>query len=96
MERQFFVYILTNRHHTVLYTGVTSNLPRRLAEHRAKTFAGFTARYNLDHLVFYEPAADARSAIAREKQIKGGFRDDKPALITQMNPDWQDLSHRLG
>ncbi|MGH7078204.1 MAG: GIY-YIG nuclease family protein, partial [Acetobacteraceae bacterium] len=50
MQRQFFVYILTNRHHTVLYTGVTGNLPRRLAEHRAKAFAGFTARYNLDRL----------------------------------------------
>ncbi|MGH7066597.1 MAG: GIY-YIG nuclease family protein [Acetobacteraceae bacterium] len=92
MERQFFVYILTNRHRTVLYTGVTGNLPGRIAEHRARTLPGFTARYNLDQLVFYEAAADARSAIAREKQIKGGSRHDKLALITQMNPDWRDLS----
>lgn len=91
MQHQFFVYILTNRHHTVLYTGVIGNLPRRLAGHRAKTFAGFTARYNLEKLVFYESASDARSAIAREKQIKGGSRQAKLALITHMNPDWRDL-----
>ncbi|MGH7085742.1 MAG: GIY-YIG nuclease family protein, partial [Acetobacteraceae bacterium] len=70
--------ILTNRHHTVLYTGVTGNLPRRLAEHRAKAFAGFTARYNLDRLAFHEAAPDICSVIAS--------RQDKFALITHMNP----------
>ncbi len=95
MERQFFVSILTNRWHTVLYTGVTSDLPRPIAEHRAKTTAGFTARYNCDKLVFFEPAPDARAAIVREKQIKGGSRSDKLALITAANPDWRDLDPNL-
>jgi len=95
MERQFFVYILTNRWHTVLYTGVTSDLPRRIAEHRAKTIAGFAARYNCDKLVFFEPAPDAGAAIAREKQIKGGSRGDKIVLITTFNPDWRDLDPSL-
>jgi putative endonuclease len=92
MDHEFFVYILTNRRHTVLYTGVTGNLPRRVAEHRAKTIPGFTSRYNLDKLVFYEPAPDARTAITREKRIKAGSRQDKIALITKLNPDWLDLA----
>jgi putative endonuclease len=74
METLFFVYILTNRHHTVLYTGVTNNLVRRIYEHREKVTPGFTNRYNVNELVYYETMADARSAIAREKQIKGGSR----------------------
>ena len=91
MERHFFVYILTNRHHTVLYTGVTSNLLRRIFEHRTKATGGFTTRYNVDKLVFYEPASGATEAITREKQIKGGSRQKKMALITAMNPTWRDL-----
>ena len=70
MERRYHVYILTNRHHTVLYTGVTGNLVQRVFEHRSKTVPGFTSRYNVDKLVFYEEAADPAAAIAREKQIK--------------------------
>jgi putative endonuclease len=85
-ERQYFVYILTNRHHTVLYTGVTNNLCRRVFEHREKLIPGFTSRYNVDKLVFFQGLA----AIAREKQIKGGSRAKKLALIAAMNPAWRD------
>ena len=95
MERQYFVYILTNRHHTVLYTGVTSDLARRVFEHRTKVTRGFTNRYNVDKLVFYEAATDPYTAIAREKQIKAGSRRKKIALVTEMNPGWRDLSEDL-
>jgi putative endonuclease len=91
MESQCFVYIATNRNHTVLYTGVTNNLVRRIYEHREKVNPGFTTRYSVSELVFYEAFSDARSAIAREKQIKGGSRLKKIALIVTMNPDWRDL-----
>jgi putative endonuclease len=91
MERQYFVYILTNRHHTVLYTGVTGTLVQRIFEHRSKTAPRFTSRYNVDKLVFYEEAANASTAIAREKQIKAGSRAKKVALIATMNPEWRDL-----
>ena len=91
MMHDYFVYILTNRRHTVLYTGVTNDLVRRVFEHRAKLTGGFTARYNVDKLVFYERTTDVNAAIAREKQIKGGSRRRKIALIDEMNPDWRDL-----
>ena len=87
------VYILTNARRQVLYTGVTSNLPSRLAEHRAKADPrSFTARYNADILVYYETTPSILSAIAREKQIKAGSRANKVALIEAMNPEWKDLS----
>ena len=77
----------------MLYTGVTSNLPSRLAEHRAKADPrSFTARYNADILVYYETTPSILSAIAREKQIKAGSRAKKVALIEAMNPEWKDLS----
>ncbi len=91
MEHRCFVHILTNRHHTVLYTGVTSNLVRRAFEHREKITPGFTSRYNVDRLVFFEETSDIRAAIAREKQIKGGSRARKIALIDAMKPAWRDL-----
>jgi putative endonuclease len=91
MERRYHVYILTNRNHTVLYTGVTGDLVRRVYEHRSKAVPGFTARYNVDKLVFYEESIDPRTAIAREKQIKAGSRRKKIALIDGMNPGWRDL-----
>jgi putative endonuclease len=91
MERQFFVYIMTNQRHTVLYTGITSDLPRRAHEHRTKSIPGFTARYNLNKLIFYESAPTAETAILREKQIKAGSRARKMALIEAMNPTWRDL-----
>lgn len=88
---QFYVYIMTNRSRT-LYTGVTNNLMRRVWEHKHKLIEGFTQKYNITQLVYYETTPDVRSAIAREKQIKGWLRKKKIALIDSMNPTWQDLS----
>jgi putative endonuclease len=95
MEKQYFVYILTNKRHTVLYTGVTSDLQKRIYQHRMKLVAGFTSRYNVDKLVFYEVADNPDAAISREKQIKGGSRAKKIGLINNMNPQWQDLYESL-
>jgi putative endonuclease len=86
---------MTNCRHTVLYTGVTGNLVQRIYEHRTKTVPGFTSRFNVEKLVFYEEAADPAAAIAREKQINGGSRRRKVALIDAMNPDWRDLYEDL-
>jgi putative endonuclease len=91
MEHRYFVYILTNSRRTVLYTGVTNDLVRRVAEHRDPGFKGFTHRYNVSELVYYEEFGDSLAAIAREKQIKGGSRARKIALIDGMNPEWRDL-----
>jgi putative endonuclease len=91
MEHRYCVYIMTNSHHTVLYTGVTNDLIRRVFQHREKILPSFTTRYNGDKLVFYEATSDVRAAIAREKQIKAGSRRKKIALIDGMNPQWRDL-----
>ncbi|BAU49431.1 endonuclease [Sulfurifustis variabilis] len=91
-ERCYFVYILTNPSNRVLYTGVTSDLERRLAEHRDGLTPGFASRYRCRKLVWYEITPDIAAAIAREKQIKGGSRAKKIALIETMNPTWQDLA----
>ena len=92
-----FVYMLANRTNTVLYTGVTSNLPQRLAEHRLHLDPdSFTARYDATRLVWYEYTKDIRSAIEREKQIKSWRRAKKNALVEEMNPGWEDLSESLG
>ena len=89
------VYILTNQRNTVLYTGVTGNLPKRLWEHRNRADPqSFTARYNVHKLVYYETGGDIRAAIAREKQIKNWKRAWKIALIESTNPEWKDLSER--
>ena len=95
MERIYCVYILTNRHHTVLYTGVTNNLPRRIYEHKAKLVEGFTKRYNVNKLVYYEVVEQIESAILREKRIKAGSRAKKISLVNKMNPRWDDLSSTL-
>ena len=76
----------------VLYTGVTNNLERRILEHKSKTSSSFTKRYNVDQLVYFECGDDINAAIAREKQIKAGSRQDKIELIDSMNPEWKDLS----
>jgi putative endonuclease len=89
--KQFYVYIMANRART-LYTGVTSALPHRLWQHKHMQIDGFTKRYLIDRLVYYEVAPDAASAIQREKQIKGWVRRKKVALIESVNPKWQDLS----
>ena len=91
MQRTFFVYILANRTRR-LYIGVTSNLVRRLFEHRTGIKTGFAHRYNIQRLVYWESADNPRTAIAREKQLKGWRREKKIHLIESMNPDWEDLS----
>jgi len=91
-NKQYCIYILTNSRHTVLYTGVTNNLERRLLEHKSKTGNAFTKRYNVDQLVYFECGDDINMAIAREKQIKAGSRQDKIDLINSVNPEWKDLS----
>ena len=89
----YYVYILTNSTNKVLYTGVSNNLERRIEEHRNKMKPNsFTSKYNVHKLVFYEQTTDVKSAIAREKQIKGGSRAKKIALIEAINPSWKDLS----
>ena len=88
---QYFVYIMTNKSNT-LYTGVTNNLERRVFEHKHKLVKGFTNRYNITKLVYYETTSDVREAITREKQIKGWLRSKKITLIENINPQWKDLS----
>ena len=88
---QYFVYILTNPPHTSLYIGATSDLARRLYQHRTKATPGFTSRYNLQYLVYVEETSDIHSALAREKQLKGWRRSKKDRLINSLNPRWRDL-----
>jgi putative endonuclease len=82
---------MTNKNNTVLYTGVTSDLNKRVYEHKNKLLEGFTKRYNIDKLVFYEVYDDINNAIAREKQMKSGTRAKKIKLIEEMNNGWKDL-----
>lgn len=89
--KQYYVYIMTNRSRT-LYTGVTNDLQRRVHEHKQKQIPGFTQKYNITQLVYYEETPDVKAAIAREKQIKGWLRSKKIALVESLNPDWRDLS----
>jgi putative endonuclease len=89
------VYLLTNRHHTVVYTGVTGNVHRRMKQHKQKHNPGFTARYNADRLVYFECYERINDALAREKQIKAGSRQKKLDLINAFNPDWRDLSEEV-
>jgi putative endonuclease len=95
MEQQFYLYIMSNKTNTVLYTGVTNDLQRRIYEHKENMIEGFTKKYNVTKLVYYEILRDAQTAIAREKQIKGGSRRKKDELIEGMNPQWQDLYAEL-
>ena len=89
--KTYFVYILAN-HSRRLYTGATNDLERRMAEHREKQMPGFSKRYNLHRLVYFEETNDIQAAITREKQIKGWLRKKKIALIESVNPTWKDLS----
>ena len=89
--REYCVYIMTNKYNTILYTGVTNNLPRRIYEHKNGLAEGFTKKYNVHKLVYYEVGDNIHAAIAREKQIKGGSRQKKIDLINSMNPEWKDL-----
>ena len=88
----YFVYILSNCDDSVIYIGVTGNLPRRLYEHRNGLVEGFTKKYNVHKLVYYEHTSDVYSAISREKQLKKWRREKKNQLIEAMNPQWRDLS----
>jgi putative endonuclease len=91
MSKEYYVYIMTNKSRT-LYTGITNDLMRRVHEHKNKLVKGFTSKYNIQFLVFYESTTDIHAAIAREKQIKGWLRAKKIALIDSMNPTRKDLS----
>ena len=93
--RRSFVYMLTTKDNTALYTGVTSDLARRIAQHQARQGSRFTAKYNVTKLVYFEEFGDIRDAIAREKQIKAGSRQKKIDLINITNPDWRDLAEDL-
>lgn len=92
MIKQFYVYILTNDYKTTLYVGVTNDILRRIAEHKSQLIDGFTKKYNIHNLIYYECYPDAKTAIAREKQIKLWRREKKVLLIENTNPDWRDLS----
>jgi len=89
--RTYFVYILSSRR-GVLYTGVTNDLHRRVCEHRDHVVDGFTKRYNVTRLVYFESTTDILHAISWEKQIKGWARSKKVALVNSMNPEWKDLA----
>ena len=86
-----YVYILFNKRNGTLYTGVTSDLIKRVFQHKSKEVKGFTNKYNTDKLGYYEECGDIYSAIEREKQLKGGSRKKKLQLIETINPDWRDL-----
>ena len=91
----YYVYIITNKTNTVLYTGVTNNLERRLYEHKNKLIKGFTSKYNINKLVFFICCGDVKQAIAFEKKVKGWKRSKKNQLIETINPEWTDLSLSL-
>jgi putative endonuclease len=95
MAKHYYVYIMTNAHNTVLYTGVTNDLARRVYEHKNGIGSAFTKRYNVHKLVYYEIGNDVNAAIAREKQIKGGSRQKKIDLINRLNPEWKDLYEEI-
>lgn len=91
MTRQYYVYILASKRRT-LYIGVTNNLERRVYEHKHKIIDGFTKKYNINRLVYYEATGNVESAIAREKHLKGWLRRRKIELIESVHPSWDDLS----
>ena len=92
MDKDFYVYIAVNQHNNVMYVGVTNNLVRRMFEHRSGTIDGFTKRYNINKLVYFEQTSDVIAAISREKEIKKWRREKKDLLVKSVNPEWADLS----
>ncbi|MBO4726994.1 MAG: GIY-YIG nuclease family protein [Spirochaetaceae bacterium] len=94
-DKKSYIYILFNKPNGTLYTGVTSDLAKRVWEHKNKLTGGFTAKYNVDKLGYYEEFTDIKDAIVREKQIKGGSRKKKLDLIMNNNPDWVDLYEQI-
>jgi putative endonuclease len=95
VDKQYYVYIMTNKDNNVLYTGVTNDLKKRVYEHKNKLAEGFTKKYNVIKLVYYEVFEDIENAILREKQIKGGPRRKKVRLVNSMNEEWHDLYEGL-
>ena len=95
MKKLYYVYLMTNPRDTVLYTGVTNDLKRRCFEHKEKLVKGFTAKYNIVKLVYYEVFEDATNAISREKQLKAGSRQKKNELVNSVNKEWRDLYEEL-
>ena len=95
MDKQYYVYIMANDKHTVLYTGVTNDLKRRVWQHKEKFVEGFTKRYHVDMLMYYEVCGSIEGAISREKQIKAGSRQKKIDLVNSMNIGWRDLYEEL-
>ena len=95
MEKQFYVYILASKRNGTLYTGVTSNIIQRVWQHKNKEAKGFTAKYDIDKLVYYEVHYSADSAFTREKQVKKWRRSWKLKMIESINPAWRDLYHDL-
>jgi len=95
VSKQYYIYIMTNNRNAVLYVGVTGDLIRRVYEHKAKLADGFTKKYNIVKLVYYEVFEDIESAILREKQIKAGSRQKKVQLINSTNREWRDLYDEL-
>ncbi len=91
MTKKYYIYIMTNRSKT-LYIGVTSNIIKRVFEHKNKLVSGFTRKYNISKLVYFEITSDIQTALKREKQLKGWLRSKKIVLIESLNPDWNDLS----
>ncbi|MFC1687109.1 GIY-YIG nuclease family protein [Patescibacteria group bacterium] len=91
-DKQYFVYILTNKRHTVLYVGFTSDLIGRIENHKCKIVKGFTNKYNINKLVYFEVIEDYNTALAREKQIKNWHREWKWGLVKKKNPDLKDLT----
>ncbi len=91
-EHHYYVYLLTNWNNKVMYVGMTNNLERRLFEHKTKIVDGFTKKYNVNKLVYFEETSDVHVAIAREKEIKKWRREKKNNLVISMNPQWKDLS----
>ncbi len=94
-EKQFYVYILTNKPYGVFYIGVTSNLIKRIYEHKNEVVDGFTKEFNLKNLVYYEIFTDAENAIKREKRLKRWSREWKIEAINKFNPDWKDLYNEI-
>jgi putative endonuclease len=95
MSKEYFVYIMTNKFNTVLYTGVTNDLMRRAWEHKEGSGSIFTSRYRVTKLVYYESYENINLAIAREKQIKGGSRQKEIDLVNDLNHDWNDLYEKM-
>ena len=90
-NHNYYIYLLSNKYNSVIYTGMTNNIQRRIIQHKSLQIAGFTSRYRVTKLVYFEHFRLVEDAIQREKQLKAGSRDQKIALIESVNPNWKDL-----